>query len=143
MENSTNEFIDEVNKVNEAMDVNKIEKDVESKSVPFKSEMSFEDFMKADIRICEVISLEKVEGKDRLYKIEINTGVDKRVVVSAIAHKFTPEQILNKKFPFILNLPPRKIASIESNGMIILSSGTDDKYYIIGDENAEIGAIVV
>lgn len=108
-----------------------------------KQEISFDDFMKSDIRICEVISLEKVSGKDKLYKLEINTGIDTRVVVSAIAHQFSPEQVLNKKFPFVLNLPPRKIAGIESNGMIILSSGSDDKYFYVGDESAEIGSIVI
>ena len=108
-----------------------------------KPELAFDAFMQADIRICEILSVEKVEKKDRLYKLEINTGVDKRVVVSSIAHKITPEQLLNKKFPFVLNLAPRPIANIVSEGMIILSEGSDGSLYVVGDQNAEVGSRVI
>jgi methionyl-tRNA synthetase len=108
-----------------------------------KPEISFDDFMKADIRICEILSVEKVEKKDRLYKLEINTGIDKRVVVSSIAHKIAPEQLLNKKFPFVLNLAPRPIANITSEAMIVLSEGADGNLYEIGDQNAVVGSIVI
>lgn len=108
-----------------------------------KPEISFDDYMKVDIRICEIVSVEKIEKKDKLYKLVINTGFDNRVVVSGIAHQFSPEQLLNKKFPFVLNLPVRKIANIDSNGMIVLSSGADGTYYSIGDENTAVGSIVI
>lgn len=145
MKNSANDFIDEMNKVNEAMGMKKIEKNVEFKAntTPVKPILEFEDFMKADIRICEILSVEKVEKKDKLYKFEINTGFDKRIVVSAIAHQISVEELLGKKFPFILNLPPRIISGIESNGMIIMAEGNDSKLYVIGDQNLEPGAIVI
>ena len=108
-----------------------------------KELITFEDFVKADIRICEVTALEKVAGKDRLYKLEIDTGFEKRTVVSAIAHKLTPEQVLGKKFPFVLNLQPRPIANIESRGMIMLAEGKDGTYFVPGDENTEVGAKVI
>jgi methionyl-tRNA synthetase len=108
-----------------------------------KPELSFDDFVKADIRICEILSVEKVEKKDRLYKLEINTGVDKRVVVSSIAHMITPEQLLNKKFPFVLNLTPRPIANIVSEAMIILSESSDGNLYIVGDQSVEVGSKVI
>ena len=108
-----------------------------------KPELSYDDLMKADIRICEILSVEKVEKKDRLYKLEINTGFDKRVVVSSIAHKITPEQLLNKKFPFVLNLAPRPIANIVSEAMIVLSEGSDGKLYEVGDQNAEVGSKLI
>ena len=116
MENSANKFIEEMNEVNEAMGVKKIETNLEvkSESNPIKSEISYDDYLKLDIRICEIVSVEKVEKKDNLYKLEINTGIDTRVVVSGIAQEFTPEQLLNKKFPFILNLAIRAIAKIDS-----------------------------
>lgn len=113
------------------------------KTPPIKEQISIDDFIKIDIRICEILSVEKIENKDKLYKLEINTGTEKRIVVSGIAQQFTPNQLLNKKFPFVLNLPPRKIGGILSDGMIMLSSGADGKYYAFGDENTEIGAIVV
>ena len=145
MENSANKFIEEMNEVNEAMGVKKIETNLEvkSESNPIKSEISYDDYLKLDIRICEIVSVETVEKKDNLYKLEINTGIDTRVVVSGIAQEFSPEQLLNKKFPFILNLPIRAIAKIDSFGMIILSRDSNKKLNKIGDENAEIGSLIV
>ena len=119
--------------------------ETENKVTSIKDEISFDDLMKADIRICEIISVEKIENKDRLYKLEVNTGFDKRVIVSAIAHQFTPEQLLNKKFPFVLNLPVRRLAKIDSHGMIVLSAVEDEgaeKYNTIGDQEAKTGSIV-
>ena len=69
-----------------------------------KPEISYDDYLKLDIRICEILSVEKVEKKDNLYKLEINTGIDTRVVVSGIAQEFTPEQLLNKKFLNVLSI---------------------------------------
>lgn len=113
---------------------------------PIKPEISYEDYEKLDIRLCQIISVEKVEKKDKLYKLEIDTGVDKRVVVSAIAHLFKPEELLLKVLPFVLNLKPREIAKIESHGMIVLA---DDKILNntlqISSPNgiAGVGAIVI
>lgn len=110
-----------------------------------KSEITFEDYSKLDIRICEITSVNKIDSdkKGKAYKVEINTGTEQRVVVCAIAQQFTPEQLLNKKFPFILNLPPRETYGIKSEGMIILSEGKENKLFAVGDENAEIGAVVI
>ena len=87
---------------------------------PQKPNISFEEFEKLDIRICKILSVEKVEKADKLYKLEIDTGIDKRVVVSAIAQSFLEKDLLNQHLPFVLNLEPRKIRGIESNAMIIL-----------------------
>lgn len=91
------------------------------KVISVKSEVSFDDFMKLDVRLCKILSVEKVEKKDRLYKLKINTGFDERIVVSAIADIFKEEELLSKVLPFVLNLPMRKIAGIESYGMILLA----------------------
>lgn len=85
-----------------------------------KPNISFEDFEKLDIRICKVLSVEKVEKADKLYKLEIDTGIDKRIVVSSISQDFSEEELLGYHMPFILNLEPRKIRGIESTAMIIL-----------------------
>jgi ribA/ribD-fused uncharacterized protein len=85
-----------------------------------KPNITFKDFQKLDIRVCKILSVEKVEKSDKLYKLEIDTGIDKRIVVSAIAHIYPEGRLLNKFLPFILNLEPRKIKNIESHGMVIL-----------------------
>ena len=87
---------------------------------PQKPNISFEDFQKLDIRLCKVLSVERVENTDKLYKMEIDTGIDKRIVVSAIAHQMNIDELLEHRLPFILNLEPRKIKGIESHAMIIL-----------------------
>jgi methionine--tRNA ligase beta chain len=108
-----------------------------------KAQVQFDDLLRMDIRMCSILSAEKVEGKDKLYKLEINTGVDKRIVVSAIAHQIEASQLVGYVLPFILNLPPRKIAGIESNGMIILSENQGGKYFLPGDPDTEVGSIVI
>jgi len=114
---------------------------------PFvKPEVSFDDFLKVDVRLCQIISVEKVEKKDRLYKLLIDTGVDKRIVVSAIALMFKPEELQGKVLPFVLNLPPREIAGITSRGMIILAEAqrTGQVLQITSNTpNVGVGAIVI
>lgn len=103
------------------------EKIRKEKMKPQKKNISFEDFEKLDIRICKILSIEKVEKADKLYKLEIDTGIDKRIVVSAIAQSFLEKDLLNQHLPFILNLEPRKIRGIESNAMIILGETVESK----------------
>jgi len=94
---------------------------------PQKSNISFEEFEKLDIRICKILSVEKVEKADKLYKLEIDTGIDKRIVVSAIAQSFSEKDLLDQHLPFVLNLEPRKIRGIESTAMIILGEMVQSK----------------
>ncbi len=92
---------------------------------PQKPNISFEEFNKLDIRICKILSVEKVENADKLYKMQIDTGFDKRTVVSAIAQEFSEEKLKDYYLPFVLNLEPRKIRGIESQAMIILAESTN------------------
>lgn len=119
----------------------KLREDLKRNSI--KPIIDYDDYLKADIRMCEILSVEKIKGKDKLYKLEINTGFEKRIVVSGIAHQISSEQLLNKKFPFVLNLAPRKLGGVDSNGMIVMSEGSDGKFYSIGDDKTEIGSIVI
>jgi len=106
-----------------------------------KPQISYEDLQKVDIRMCFVKSVEKVENTDKLYKLVIDTGFDERIVVSAIADIFTLDKVLYKICPFVLNLEPRKIRGIISQGMIILA---EDKYNrITFPQDAQVGAILV
>lgn len=88
---------------------------------PQKPEISYDDFVKTDIRLCLVEDVKKVEGSDKLYELSIDTGFDKRTVVSAIADRIQESDLRMKRLPFVLNLAPRKIRGIESRGMIILA----------------------
>jgi len=94
---------------------------------PQKPEVGFEDFMKMDIRIGTILEAEKVKKTDRLLKLLVDTGVDKRTVVSGIAESFTPEEIIGKQVAVLLNLAPRKIKGIESQGMILMAENAEGK----------------
>ena len=109
-----------------------------------KPEVAFEELMKLDIRICEIINVEKVEKSNKLYKLTINTGSDERVVVSGLAKFYTEEQLKGRRIPFILNLAPRPIMGIESPGMIVAAQNNDATLSVLDadDNNSHAGAIV-
>lgn len=107
---------------------------------PIKPTITLEEFEKLDIRICMITGVERVPKTDKLYKLNINTGVDERIVVSAIADKVKIENLLYRNVAFILNLAPRTIKGIESNGMIIMSEGND---FFLPVSGMETGAIVI
>ncbi len=92
-----------------------------------KTEIGFEDFMNVDMRIGTILEAEKVKKADRLLKLLIDTGIDKRTVVSGIAQSFDPEEIIGKQVTVLLNLAPRKIKGIESQGMILMAENAEGK----------------
>jgi len=94
---------------------------------PLKETATFDDFMKLDMRIGTILEAEKVKKADRLLKLVVDTGIDKRTVVSGIAQSFEPEEIVGKQVTILLNLAPRKIKGIESQGMILMAENAEGK----------------
>lgn len=86
-----------------------------------KPETSFEDFSKMDIRVGTILEAERVPKTDKLLKLLIDTGIDKRIVVSGIAAYYKPEDIIGQQVSILINLAPRKIKGIESQGMILMA----------------------
>ena len=80
----------------------------------------FEDFSKMDMRIGTVLEAEKVKKADKLLKLKVDTGIDVRTIVSGVAQHFSPEEILNKQVVVLMNLPPRKIRGVVSEGMLLM-----------------------
>ena len=109
-----------------------------------KPEITFDDFGKMDIRIGTVLEAEKVKGADKLLKLKIDTGIDVRTVVSGIALYYTPEEMLNKQVSILVNLAPRKIKGIESNGMILMAENNKGELSLVSPtkENTNNGSIV-
>lgn len=101
---------------------------------PAKESCSFDDFMKMDIRTATVLEAERVPKTDKLLKLTIDTGLDKRVIVSGIAEYYTPEEMVGKQICILANLEPRKIKGIESQGMILMARQEDGKMKIITPE---------
>ena len=94
---------------------------------PQKAECSFEDFEKLDIRTATVIAAERVPKTAKLLKLTIDTGIDKRTIVSGIAEQYAPEDMVGKQICILANLAPRTIRGIESKGMILMASQGDGK----------------
>lgn len=108
---------------------------------PMKEEITFDDFTKIDLRTATILEAEKVEKADKLLKLTVDTGVDVRTVVSGIAESFTPEEVIGKQVMILLNLAPRKIRGIESQGMLLLTTKPDGKLSFVtpDDSNVENG----
>lgn len=102
-----------------------------SQVAPQKEECSFEDFDKMDIRTATVLEAERVPKTDKLLKLTIDTGVDRRVIVSGIAEYYSPEDMLGKQICILANLKPRTIKGIESKGMILMARQGDGKMRFI------------
>ncbi|MCL5970530.1 MAG: methionine--tRNA ligase subunit beta [Patescibacteria group bacterium] len=104
--------------------------------------ITFDDFTKLEIRIGKVLSAEKVEGADKLLKLQVDFGEYQRQIVSGIAEYYSPEQIAGKEFPFIVNLEPRVIRGVESQGMIMAADLEGQPVLISPDKEIPAGSKV-
>jgi len=92
---------------------------------PQKENIVFDDFTKLDIRVGTITEAEKVAKTKKLLKITVDTGIDVRTVVSGIAEYYKPEDIIGKQVSILVNLEPRKLKGIESQGMILMAENAD------------------
>ena len=110
---------------------------------PQKPEITIDDFVKMDLRAGTILSAEKVEKADKLLKLEIDLGYEKRTVVSGIALHFKPEDIVGKQVTVVANLAPRKMRGIESKGMILMAQNADGRLIFVSPlETSDKGAEV-
>ncbi len=103
-----------------------------------KTETTFDDFTKMDIRIATIVAAEIVPKTDKLLKLTLDTGVDTRTVVSGIAAYYKPQDVIGKKVCLLANLAPRKIKGIESQGMILMAENADGELSFISPTKAQI-----
>ena len=92
-----------------------------NKYPPMKEEITFDEFSKMDLRVGTITAAEKIEKADKLLKLTVDTGIDVRTVVSGIAEHFKPQEVIGQKVSILLNLAPRKIRGVESQGMILMA----------------------
>jgi len=110
-----------------------------SKFPPMKDAIAFDDFSKMDLRMGTILSAQKVEKADKLLQLTVDTGIDHRTIVSGIAEHYAPEDIIGKTVLVLLNLEPRKIRGIESQGMILMAENEEGKLSFLASEK-EFGA---
>jgi methionyl-tRNA synthetase len=107
---------------------------METSFEPQKPSVEFDDFTKLDIRLGTILEAEKVEKADKLLKLVVDTGIDKRTIVSGIAAHYKPEEIIGKTVQVLLNLAPRKIRGIESQGMILMAEDAEGNLSFMSPE---------
>jgi methionyl-tRNA synthetase len=108
-----------------------------------KPTIVYDDFAKLDLRVGTILSAEKVEKADKLLKLGIDLGYEKRTIVSGIAQHFTPEEIIGRRVVVVSNLAPRKMRGIESNGMILMAEdAAGGLHFVHAGERAEPGSSV-
>ena len=105
---------------------------------PQKELISYDDFAKMDIRIGTILEAEKMPKADKLLILKVDTGIDQRTIVSGIAQSFAPEEIIGKKVTILVNLAPRKLRGVESQGMILMVENSEGKYTFINPDAERI-----
>jgi methionyl-tRNA synthetase len=108
----------------------------EAKAAPAKENIEFDDFAKMDVRAGTVIECEKVAKTKKLLKLKIDTGIDQRTVVSGIAEYYQPEELIGKQVSILVNLAPKKLRGIESQGMILCAENADGTLSIVSPDKA-------
>jgi methionyl-tRNA synthetase len=111
-------------------------------SSPVAAQITIDDFAKVDLRVATVVEAERVKGADKLLRLVVDLGFEKRQVLAGIALAYQPESLVGRKVVIVANLQPRKLRGMESNGMIVAASlGPEDKPVLVGfHEEVENGA---
>jgi methionyl-tRNA synthetase len=135
--------IDKLHKPMEKENTASAEPNPDSKYHPVKETISYDDFAKIDLRTAKILTAEKVAKADKLLKLELDLGFEKRTVVSGIAQHYAPEEIIGKQVIILANLAPRPLKGIESNGMILMAEDAEGKLnFVQADEISKLGSIV-
>jgi len=103
------------------------------------ADVTYDDFSKLDLRVAQIIHVEKIPGKSKIVKGVIDLGEGKREVIIGGAEYYQPEELLNKKVIVIANLEPRKIAGIESNAMLLAADLNDKPFWLTVSEEVPLG----
>ncbi|WP_374539847.1 methionine--tRNA ligase [Flavobacterium sp.] len=114
------------------------------KADPAKETITFEDFAKVDLRIGTIIEAEKMPKANKLLVLKVDTGIDVRTIVSGIAEHFTPEEVIGKKVTVLVNLAPRALRGVESEGMLLLTNTPEGKLVFVNPDADGVsnGAII-
>ena len=106
--------------------------------------VEFNDWMKLELKVGEIVGVEDIEGADKLYKIEVDIGDEKTVVCAGLKPYYSKEELMNKKIILFVNLAPRKLRGIESKGMVLAAVNEDETKVSLlqPDADVEVGSRV-
>lgn len=102
--------------------------------------IAFEDFKKCEMKMGTVLVAEPVAGSEKLLRLEVDFGDEKRQILSGIAKYYQPEDIIGKQMPFIVNLEPRNMMGLESQGMLIATGVGDEAVLLFPDKEVPVGS---
>ena len=105
---------------------------------PQKETATFEDFTKMDLRVGTIVEAEKMPKANKLLVLKVDTGMDTRTIVSGIAQSFKPEDIIGKKVTVLVNLAPRKLRGVMSEGMILMTENTEGKLVFVNPDEDDV-----
>ena len=121
------------------LEATKAANEAENKVIePQKETIEFDDFTKLDMRVGTIIEAVKVPKTKKLLQLKVDVGIDTRTIVSGIAESFKPEEIIGQKVTVLVNLAPRKLRGVESQGMILMTDTPDGKLAFIEPENDSV-----
>jgi methionyl-tRNA synthetase len=124
--------LDKLNSVKQAkLETQHITEETTKALNPQKAEIQYDDFAKMDIRVGKIIEAIRVPKADKLLQLTIDTGIDTRTVVSGIAEHFSPEEIIGRQVSVLVNLAPRKMRGVESQGMILMAEDENGKLVFV------------
>ncbi len=105
--------------------------------------ISFQDWQKAELRVAKIIAAEDIEGKDKLYKIQIDLGSEQRQIIAGLKPFYKKEELRGKSIIVVANLEPAKIAGFESQAMLLAAEDSEGKYKLVSiDDSVEAGTAV-
>ncbi|MEM0476380.1 MAG: methionine--tRNA ligase subunit beta [Candidatus Aenigmatarchaeota archaeon] len=104
--------------------------------------ISFNDFQKLDLRVGKIIKVEKIKNTDKLYKIEIDLGSEKRTIVSGIADKYTPDELMGQLIVVVVNLEEKIIKGVKSEGMLLAVDDESGPVLIVPLSQVKVGSKV-
>jgi len=108
------------------------------KLMPQKDTISFDDFSKLDMRVGTIIEAEKMAKAKKLLVLKVDTGLDVRTIVSGIAESFSPEEVIGKKVTVLVNLAPRALRGVDSEGMILMTENSDGKLVFVNPDESGV-----
>ncbi|MFQ6092367.1 MAG: methionine--tRNA ligase [bacterium] len=122
--------------------IERTEKEEKEMEKPEKPLIDFGEFQKMDLRTADILSAERVEGANKLLKMEIDVGGERRQIVAGIAEQYSPEELIGKKIIVVANLKPAKIRGVESQGMLLAAEEGDTLSLVTLDREIASGTKV-
>jgi methionyl-tRNA synthetase len=130
----------EIQKQIDKLEATKTSNAMENKvTEPQKPTTTFDDFAKLDLRVGTIVEAEKMPKANKLLVLKVDTGLDVRTIVSGIAEHFSPEEVIGKRVTVLINLAPRALRGVESEGMILMTNNAEGKLVFVNPDADGVG----